>query len=195
MSRNHSIAAAIGGILLIFQACSSGLPKRMTLAETNAPEWILKGGGAYDDSIGKAFYGVGSSSGINNFSLQRSASDDRARNDLAKTFEFYTKSLTQDYMASTTVGNFEANSEEQMVETGIKTITSATLTGVQIIDHWEHPYRNQLYSLARLDLQKFKQNLDQYKQLSESVRKAVKDRADKLHEKLELEIIKKEGLR
>ena len=195
MNKNYSIAAILGGTLLIFQACSSSPPKRMTLAEIDAPKWVLKGSSAYEDSSGKAFYGVGSASGIKNFSLQRTASDDRARNDLAKVLEFYTKSLIQDYMASTTSGNFTTNLEEQMIEAGIKNVASATLTGVQIIDHWEHPYRNELFSLARLELDKFKQNLGQYEGLSESVRKAVKDRASKLHEKLEMEIMKKERLR
>ncbi len=173
--------------------CSSGPPKRMTLKDAKAPDWVIKGGGAKEDSNGKAFYGVGTASGIKNFSLQRTASDDRARNDIAKVFEFYTKSLTKDYQASTTAGDFKASSEEQNVEAAIKTVTSATLSGVQIIDHWEHPYRNEMFSLARLDLEKFKENLDRYNELSEAVRKAVKQRADALHEEMEAEVLKKDN--
>jgi hypothetical protein len=165
----------------------------MTLEKADAPDWVVKGGGAKEDSNGRAFYGVGSASGIKNFSLQRTAADDRARNDIAKVFEFYTKSLTKDYQASTTAGDFSATSEEQNVESAIKTVTSATLSGVQIIDHWEHPYRNEMFSLARLDLEKFKENLDRYKELSETVRKAVKQRADKLHEEMEAEVLKKDN--
>ena len=95
-------------------------------------------------------------------------------------------------MASTTSGDFTATSEEQNVEVAIKTITSATLTGVLIIDHWEHPGRNELFSLARLDLISFKKNLDEHKELSNEVREAIKERADKLHEELEQEVTKKE---
>jgi hypothetical protein len=173
--------------------CSSGPPKRMTLEEAEAPNWVIKGGGAKEDSNGRAFYGVGSASGIKNYSLQRTAADDRARNDIAKVFEFYTKSLTKDYQASSTVGDIKASSEEQNVESVIKTVTSATLSGVQIIDHWEHSYRNEMFSLARLDLEKFKENLDRYKELSETVRNAVKQRADKLHEEMESEVLKKDS--
>ena len=182
-------------LILFLGACAGGPEKRITFQDADPPEWVLKGGGAYRDSGGKAFYGIGSASGINNFSLQRTAADDRARNDLAKVFEFYNKSLTKDYMASTTAGDFKATSEEQNVEIAIKTVTSATLTGVQIIDHWEHPYRKELFALARLDLEKFKENLDQYRELSQEVREAVKERADKLHEELEAEIKIKEGRR
>ena len=174
MYKIQSASIALAAIVIFFQACSTGLPKRITSE--------------------KAFYGVGSASALNNFSLQRTASDDRARNDLAKVFEFYTKSLTKDYMASITAEDLRTMADEQNIEAVLKTVTSATLTGVQIVDHWEHPYRNELFSLARLDLKRFKQNLDQYKILSEAVRKAVKKRADKLHEELELEVLKKEGL-
>lgn len=184
------------GIIIIsvmFSACGSLPTKPTSLSAANPPDWVVKGGGAFKDSNGKAFYGVGSSTGIKNYSLQREAADNRARNDIAKVFEFYTKSLMKDYQASTTAGDFKATAEEQNVEEAIKTVTSATLTGVIIIDHWEHPARDELFSLARLDLEAFKSNLDQHKELSNEVRKAVKERADKLHEELEREVLKKEG--
>jgi hypothetical protein len=188
--------AALWGLLSImvmFSACTSTPEStRTTMNEYEPPEWVMKSSGAFEDSNGKAFYGVGSASGIKNYSLQRTAADDRARNDLAKVFEFYTKSLTKDYMASTTSGDFTTTSEEQNVEVAIKTVTSATLTGVLIIDHWEHPGRNELFSLARLDLISFKKNLDEHKELSNEVREAIKERADKLHEELEQEVTKKE---
>ena len=181
-------------LLTILSACSS-TPEttRTTMGEYEPPEWVIKSSGAFKDSNGKAFYGVGSASGIKNYSLQRTAADDRARNDLAKVFEFYTKSLTKDYMAHTMAGDPNTSSEEQNIEVAIKTITSATLTGVLIIDHWEHPGKNVLFSLARLDLVSFKKNLDQHKELSKEVREAIKERADKLHEELEQEVLKKEG--
>ena len=180
--------------LTILSACSSTPEStRTTTGGYEPPEWVMKSSGAFEDSNGKAFYGVGSASGIKNYSLQRTAADDRARNDLAKVFEFYTKSLTKDYMAHTMAGDPNTSSEEQNIEVAIKTITSATLTGVLIIDHWEHPGKNVLFSLARLDLVSFKKNLDQHKELSKEVREAIKERADKLHEELEQEVLKKEG--
>lgn len=183
--------------LIIFlahlSACTSIPEERATIADFDPPEWVVKSSGAFSDSSGKVFYGIGSATGIKNYSLQRTAANDRARNDLAKVFEFYTKSLAKDYMAHTTAGDFKASSEEQNVEVAIKTITSATLTGVLIIDHWEHPGRNELFSLARLDIESFKVNIDKHKELSKEVREAVKERADKLHDELEQEILKKEG--
>ena len=195
--KNEIRYSLFGGLILLLAmiggCTSTPEPTRTTLGEYEPPEWVMKSSGAFEDSNGKAFYGVGSASGINNYSLQRTAADDRARNDLAKVFEFYTKSLTKDYMAHTMAGDPNTSSEEQNIEVAIKTITSATLTGVLIIDHWEHPGKNVLFSLARLDLVSFKKNLDQHKELSKEVREAIKERADKLHEELEQEVLKKEG--
>ena len=195
--KNGNRYSLFGGLILLLAmiggCTSTPEPTRTTLGEYEPPEWVMKSSGAFEDSNGKAFYGVGSASGIKNYSLQRTAADDRARNDRAKVFEFYTKSLTKDYMAHTMEGDPNISSEEQNIEVAIKTITSATLTGVLIIDHWEHPGRNVLFSLARLDLISFKKNLDEHKELAKEVREAIKERADKLHEELEQEVLKKEG--
>lgn len=191
-----TMAKNIFGIIILavfFGACASQPLKPTSLLAGNPPDWVVKGSGAFKDSNGKAFYGVGSATGIKNYSLQREAADNRARNDLAKIFEFYTKSLMKDYQASTTAGDFKATAEEQNVEEAVKTIVSATLSGVLVIDHWEHAGRDELFSLARLDLESFKSNLDQHRELSKEVRKAIKERADRLHEELEREVLKKEG--
>ena len=182
-------------LLAMLGACTSTPePTRTTLRDYDPPEWVNKGSGAFKDSNGQVFYGVGSATGIKNYSLQRTAADDRARNDLAKIFKLYTASLGKDYSAHTTKGgDFNTTSEEQNVEVVIKTLTDSTLTGIMIIDHWEHPRRNQLYSLARLDLKSFKRNLDEHNELSKEVREEIKKRADKLHEELDQELAKKEG--
>ena len=152
--------------------------------------WVLTGGGAFTDKDGKAFYGVGSATGIKNFSLQRQVADDRARADLAKVFEYYTQSLTKDYQAHTTAGSFATSTEEQNSEAAVKVVVSTTLRGVTIIDHFEIPERGELISLARLDYNAFKQNVEQaeeFKVLPPKVRQDIKDRADALHKEMEKE--------
>jgi hypothetical protein len=86
--------------------------------------------------------------------------DDRARNAVAKVFQVHSKSLSKDLFAHAMAGNLEATSEEQGIETGIKTGVGQILRGVMIVDHWEHPGRNELFSLARLDLDQFKNDLN-----------------------------------
>ncbi len=180
-------------MLLLSTACSSvptipDTPK--ALADYKAPEWVLKGSGAYTDAKGKAFFGVGSATGIKNYSLQRTIADDRARGDLAKVFEFYVSSLTKGYQASTTAGDFKSSNEEQNAEVALKVVVSSTLRGVVIIDHFEIPERREFLSLARLDYDAFKRNVESnetFKQLPKKVREDIKERADKLHEEMETE--------
>lgn len=156
--------------------------------DVSPPEWVNKGDGAFTDSSGgKAFHAVGIFEGGKNYALQRTAADDRARLGLAKVFGFYTKALTEDYMSHTTSGDFTAVSEEQVVDIVSKVITKQTLSGVRIIDHWEHPRRNIIFSLARIDLDAFKQNLAQHKELPREIVDGIKKRADAMHKKLEQE--------
>jgi hypothetical protein len=148
----------------------------------------MKGSGAFGGDRGKVFYGVGSASGIRNFSLLRTTADNRARNEIAKTFEFYTASLMKDYSASTMAGDPNVTSEEQHVEQAIKTVTSQTLSGVEIVDHWQDPNTGEFFSLARMDLEAFKDAFQKQQQLSERVRDYVRQNADRLHDQLDAEI-------
>ena len=180
-------------MLILSTACSSvptipDAPK--ALASYDAPEWVLRGGGAFTDVKGKAFYGVGSATGIKNYSLQRTVADDRARGDLAKVFEVYMTSLTKDYQAHTTAGNFDNSTEEQNAETALKVVVSQTMRGVVIIDHFEIPERREFLSLARLDYDAFQGNVEAnetFQELPEKLQEDIKDRAEKLHDEMEEE--------
>ena len=180
-------------ILFLGTACSSiptipDAPK--ALSSYDAPQWVLNGSGAFTDMKGKAFYGVGSATGIKNYSLQRTIADDRARGDLAKVFEVYITSLTKDYQAHTTVGSFDNSSEEQNAEVALKIVVSQSLRGVVIVDHFEIPERREFLALARLDYDAFKQNVEnnkEFKQLPKKLQEDIKTRADLLHEEMEAE--------
>ena len=180
-------------LIFLLGACASipQIPEEpKALSEYDAPKWALIGGGAFTDDRGKAFYGVGSATGIKNYSLQRQVADDRARADLAKVFEFYVETLTKDYQAHTTAGSFAESTEEQNSEAALKVVVSQTLRGVVIVDHFEVPERRELISLARLDYDAFKRNVEQaetFQELPPQVREDIKERADALHEEMEAE--------
>lgn len=175
----------IAGIFLMVGCAST--PKETPSADTAAagPNWVMKGSGAFDVEGSKVFYGVGVASGIKNKALLRQTSDNRARAEIARTLEIYVASLTKDYMASTTAGDMSESSEEQHVETALKTFTKATLHGATIVDRWKDPADGTMYSLCELDLVAFKETLDDYKELDEKVRDYVRDNADKLHDEME----------
>jgi hypothetical protein len=155
--------------------------------EAKGPDWIWKGSGAFDDAeTGKVFYGVGIASGIKNKALARSAADDRARAEIAKTLEIYVAVLAKDYMASTTAGDMLVSAEEQHVEQALKTFSKTTLHGAIIVDRWMDPNDGTSYSLCKLDLFAFNEALDKNKELNSKVRDYVRQNSEKLHKQLEL---------
>ena len=171
---------AVAVVALGVVACGGPAPTAAP-AKPLAPEWVLKGSGAFGAEGQKVFYGVGSASNIRNMSLLRTTSENRARNEISKTFETYSASLMKDYMASTSAGDPNKSSEEQHVEQAIKTFSANTLNGVQIVDHYQDPSTGELFSLARLDLASFTDNLGKMKELSAKVRDYVRQNAERVH--------------
>jgi len=176
------------GMVLITGCASSKKVTDMTpIQELKAPEWVMKGSGAFGGEKGKVFYGVASASRMQNISLMRTAADNRARNEVAKVFQFYTASLMKDYAASTVAGDPNTTSEEQHVEQAIKTVTTMTLSGVEVVDHWQNPATQEFFALARLDLASFKDNFDRMQTLDKKVKDYIRENADRMHEELEKE--------
>jgi hypothetical protein len=151
------------------------------------PKWVKQGSGAFHEKDSKAFYGVGSVIGIKNEPLAWDTAENRARAEIAKSFETYTGYLMRDYAASTTAGDFTRNTEEQNVERAIKTITITTLSGVRPVDRYKDEKAGAYYVLAKLDLEDMKNNLEQAKELNAQVRDFVRQNADKLFDRLEKE--------
>ena len=151
-----------------------------------APTWVVKGSGAFEETKGKVFYGVGSAAGIRNHSLLRTTAGNRARNEVAKIFQAYTASLMKDYSASTMAGDPNVSSEEQHVEQAIKTVASATLSGVEIVDHWQ-ANNGELFALASLNLDDFKNALDKAKELNARTRDYIRENSERLHGELSKE--------
>jgi hypothetical protein len=171
-------------ILIMMVGCSS-TPKR--------PDWTMKGAGAFPKE--RAFYGVGAVSGIKNMPLAIRAADNQARADIAKQFEVYTASLMKQYAASTTVSDMKKSSEEQNVEEATKTFTAISLSGTQIVEHHEETSKDGVpttWSLAKLDIDKVKENMEKAKNLSSGVRDYVRNNADKSFNSLEKEEQKKD---
>jgi hypothetical protein len=167
----------IAGAVLLLAACSG------------TPKWVGKGGGYMSEKDGKAFYGVGAVAGIRNEPLAKETADNRARADLAKYVDTYTAYLMRDYAAATTAGDFTKSSEEQNVERAVKTFVATHLSGVQVIDRWEKDEKGArtIYSLAKLDLATFKENVGQMKELNDAARDFVRKNAERAFERLQQE--------
>jgi hypothetical protein len=136
-----------------------------------------------EDGGKQAFYGVGAVRGIKNRPLAVATADNRARAEIARTLKVYSASLMKDYMASTNAGG-DAAAEEQHVEQAIKTFAAATLTGVNIIEHWYAP-DGTVYALARIDLEHVRESLAKTEAFSQAQRDYADQRAAEQHQAME----------
>ena len=178
-------------IVAIFSGCASGPEKtRVTVGDHQPPDWVNQGSGAFKDGNDKkVFYGVGLADGIRSLSLQRTTADDRALSSIATQVKSAVKRLSKDYQditaKSTEVGKGKESTERENVEKAFKLLVNQTLSGAKIIDHWEHPTKNALYSLARIELTDLKKQVDTtHKELTEDDRATIKKRAEKLHDEM-----------
>ncbi len=179
--------------IVLFGCTSTPEKTRVTVGDYQPPEWVNKGSGAFKDGSGeKVFYGVGIASDIRSASLRRSAADDRALAALAVQIETNVKRMTKDFQESileSTITDVKDSTEKESVVVGFKAVVNETLSGAKIIDHWEHPAKNILYSLARIELNVMEKKIDSHKELSDASRDIIKKKAQKLFEEMA-----KEGL-
>ena len=166
--------------LLLWGGCQKK-PKPSADTAIKGPRWVVLGSGAFEDQGNKVFYGVGLASGITNKALLRQTADNRARAEIAKILQTYISALGKDYMASTISSDMKKASEEQHVESALKTFTKTTVRGAQIVDRWVDPADKVMYSLCKLDLLQFKEALHDHKDLDSKIRDFVRKNADKLH--------------
>lgn len=168
-------------------ACSSAPPKRVAQPTrpavqnemAGAPEWIRRGCEAYwAEAPSRGVCGVGSASGSRNIALMASTAEGRGRTEIARTLGTRVKAMLKDYQATTTGGEEfgTAASDEQHVVDVSKQLTNATVNGAQRRDLWISP-SGVVHALMVLDLERFQQTVWSMKQLSQSVRAAVAQRA------------------
>jgi hypothetical protein len=154
-----------------------------------APCWVAKGGGCYfknEAERAKYICGVGSVGGTRNVGLAREAAMGRARTEIARSLSVRVTSMLKDYQSTTTGGEEFGTSaaDEQHITDVSKQVTDMTLSGTEIVDSWVSG-SGTYYALCRLNVDGFKDAVRRMTQLSESVRQAVVERADKAFEELD----------
>jgi hypothetical protein len=145
-----------------------------------APNWVIQGCHGYDgESMSTKLCGVGSFRGSSNISLARTAAMARGRTEIARSLGVKVRSMLKDYQATTTGGaEFgESASDEQHVVDVSKQITDISLTGTEIRDTWISN-SGTYYTLMVLDVEQFEESVSGMRRLSESVRKAITERAE-----------------
>ena len=172
---------------LLFGCTSTPEKTRVIVGDYQPPDWVNKGSGVFKAANEKVFYGVGLADGMQNLSLQRTTADDRAIANVATQIKAVVKRLKKDYESITAAG--KDSIERENVDNAMKLLVNQTVNGARIIDHWEHPGKNVLYALARVELSNLQKQIETRKELSDESRDEIKKKAEKLHEEMA-----KEGL-
>ncbi|MBT3317408.1 LPP20 family lipoprotein [bacterium] len=181
------LAAVLLSLVFVFAGCGGG-PKPMSDIVSNeldgAPDWVINGRGDND----KMIYGVGSAGGSKNVALMRSTALGRGRTEIAHQLDLKVKSMLKDYQSTTTGGEYfgEAANDEQHIEDVSKQVTDLSLSGTRQEETWISK-TGTLYVLVSLDIEAFKDIVNGMTHLSEQVRKAVVERADKAFAELDAE--------
>lgn len=144
-----------------------------------APDWVMEDCSAHwpDDDSGR-ICGVGSVVGTRNISLARTTAIGRARSEIGRTLQTKVRSMLEDYSNSDDAQDFGAGDDRaRYIQDVSKQITQLTLSGSSLEDTWVGP-DGTLYTLVALDVDGFRNALDQLTSLSPPIREAVKARAD-----------------
>jgi hypothetical protein len=185
MSKLNVVSLVVVGAVGLALGCgSSQKPKNALQSElAGAPAWA-KGSCQAGLPGGKGICGSGSVAGMTNVSLARSAAEGRARTELARSLQTRVKAMMKDYAATTQGGPQQRTSDEAHIEDVSKQITDRTLTGTRLQDTWISD-SGTFWALVVLDTESFKNSLTDMKQLDDSMRAAIIQRADKAFDELD----------
>ncbi len=176
--------------IISLSACASGGSQqpstRMISADVKAPDWVNKG---CQDV--KVICGVGSASTYGDYALGRREADNFARVELRSNVETYVGYLMEAYKKRVTSGDPRAVSIMGQTEESMKTVVGGTINGSKIVDRWEHPTKDTIFSLAKIDLGAFKNTMKEMKDLSREYKEYVQENDDKMRDRLNEELGKR----
>ena len=194
---NSSFKLCLAMILTLFSACSGGGQMADTSSQLQAPMstgqvptsgrpgWIDKGGAFYAGEYGTAFYAVGSASNMTNPSLRRSAAETQARAALSRVFKQEMGNLVKVYQREITGSAPNTGSSEQFAQEATKGFTSMDVAGAQVVDNYYDVQEKTHYSLARMDVNFFKRQIEQMSELSQQVKDQVLFNADQAFKEMD----------
>ncbi|MGD8379519.1 MAG: hypothetical protein PVJ40_09455 [Gammaproteobacteria bacterium] len=169
-------------VLAGLTACSNRTEVKSDLGIKGAPDWVNEGYQALDNRDGRLFHGVGSAPKMADQSLQRSAADNRARAEVARTLSSFMNIVAQDYSAAS--GDGPAAYNEQAISRQIDNITHLNMSGVEIIGRWKDPRTGTVYSLAELDMKRVKDVVAGARQMNDGFRQYIQANADNVFDRI-----------
>ncbi len=146
---------------------------------SDAPDWVNKGAGAFDDE--NVLYGVGSSS-VADRSASRMQASDRAKAEIASQLAVKIKSLSKNYTTST---SGKKGTTTDVYSNVTENIVNKSLVGVSVVDFYYDPDARVMYALAKVELENIREAIDQQNELDPEVRADMKNKMQELFNELE----------
>ena len=169
-----ALLAATAGLMV---ACAS-----TTTESRSRTSWYEKSSGAYDTEQGKVFFGIGAADQLKNRSLQRVNADNRARHEMGRVLEQYSKALA---VTATQTGEPGLKTmPEVQVEAALHSLVRQAMRFAIVSDHWVNPESGQMMALCTLDLEQYKAALSEHQTLDPRLRSAMHGYVDMLHARL-----------
>lgn len=157
--------------------CGGSSPKVET-PTSDRPDWIDMGSGAFPGDVGSAFYGVGLAEAKTHptLSSRRTAADLSARAELARSFKTKIDELLKAYERIVSDGT--VTTVESFHQQATTALTSITLAGAFIVNRYYDKSEKAQYSLARMSISDFKNQIEQLEELSDEVESIILDNAE-----------------
>lgn len=171
MNQRSVYGLCIATLLALLTACGGSPTIESDLGIKGAPDWVNEGTQAVENPDGRYLYGVGFAPEMNDFALQRSTADNRARAELAKIVSTYIDATLSDY--ATASGDNASSSVEQV----IRSSTQSVLNGAKIKGRWRDEDTGTIYSFAEMDMQSLDQAIENANKLSEDFRQYYQRKA------------------
>jgi hypothetical protein len=116
------------------------------------PAWINKGGRAFPEDAGKAYYAVGvaNASKVPDLSLRRTAASERARTEMARIIRVRIEGMVKNYQESTKSASMDKATDDSLVGQTARTIVDESLSGSEIHEIWNNDRTGECYALVRL---------------------------------------------
>lgn len=181
-SYTQKLAVAVSAIILsalLLPACAG---KKV---RDSRPEWIHIKSGAIMDTEQKAFYGIGKTdAAFLNTALAGRAADKLAREEIKKIFSIYSAILVRGFIVSIPKDDPDQETKKLGLEQRAKSLSVNPLTDITIVDRWTDHSNHVTYSLARLDLDRFKRNIQKSDDIEPAIRDFIRDNAEEEFDKM-----------
>ena len=152
-------------------------------AETKilSPEWTTLTSGVYKDPAGKGvFYGLGSANKEEMILDKNFLPEDRAREELTKVLTSYMERLAKEVLESNlnnSITDLKKNHLVSSLDEGVATILMET----EITNYWSNPNNGKVYSMAKLDLSRLTDKLDNFDSISMADRSFLRESIFRAH--------------